>query len=90
MLPFWDRIWGWLGQGLTIYIVLTGSELTKSQTGNPLAYVPGTGITGMCHYSKYMNSASNTNNFDKSKVDKKKSQIYTFLLLINFKGLPLD
>lgn len=72
MLPFGSRIWGWLGQGLTIYIVLTGLELIKSQTGNPLAYVPGTGIIGMCHHSKYMNSASNTNNFDKSK-DKKKS-----------------
>lgn len=84
MLPFGDRIWGWLGQGLTIYIVLTGSELIKSQTGNPLAYVPGTGIIGMCLHSKYMNSASNTNNFDKSKEDKKKSQIYTCLLIDKF------
>lgn len=79
MLPFGGRIWGWLGQGLTIYIVLTGSELIKSQTGNPLAYVPGTGL-----HSKYMNSASNTNNFDKSKEDKKKSQIYTCLLIDKF------
>lgn len=70
---------GWNRVSPYIYIFLIGSELIKSQTSNPLAYVLGTGITGMCHQSKYMKSASNTNNFDKSKEDKKVSNLYLSL-----------